>query len=142
MGMWIGKFARVTALTVIAALALTGIAAAAASGTYTGRSASHSASYKFGLKVSGGKIVALAGEATGKCGLVYATAKKPLKLDVPIRHNSFDATIKLNHGVAKGTVLKLSGHFKGSTVSGAFGGSLVEFGKTCSLTQQSFRGTR
>ncbi len=142
MGISRTTVARVAALTVIVVLALAGIAAAAASGTYSGKSASNSGSYKFGLKVSGGRIVGLAGAASGSCGFVYKTAKDPLKVSVPIRHNAFSASIKLTSGIAKGTVLSLSGHFKGSTVSGSFGGSLVEGGKRCSLVKQSFRATR
>jgi hypothetical protein len=135
-------FARVAALTVIVVLALTGIAAAASSGTYTGKSTQKGKSYPFGLKVSGGKVVALAGAANAKCGIVYATKKAPFKLSVPIRHNSFSARIKLSSGPAKGSVLTLSGGFKGSTVSGSFGGSLHESGKTCSIPKSSFHASR
>jgi hypothetical protein len=142
MGISKRTFARVAALTVIAALALAGIAAAAGSGTYTGKSSSNGKSYPFGLKVSGGKIVALAGEASAKCGIVYATKKKPFPLSVPIHHNSFNASIPIKKGLAKGSVLSLSGSFKGSKVSGSFGGSLVESGKKCSLPTSSFHGSR
>jgi hypothetical protein len=135
-------FARVAALTVIVVLALAGLAAAATSGTYRGSSTQKGKSYAFGLKVSGGKIVALAGAASASCGIVYKTAEDPFKLNVPIRHNSFNASIKLNSGPAKGSVLTLSGSFKGSTVSGSFGGSLVESGKKCSIPKSSFHGTR
>jgi hypothetical protein len=136
------KFVRVAALTVVVVLALTGIAAAASSGTYTGKSTQKGKSYDFGLKVSGGKIVALAGAASAKCGIVYATRKKPFSLSVPIRHNSFNANIKLNSGPAKGSVLTLSGSFNGSNVSGSFGGSLAESGKKCSLPTSSFHASR
>jgi hypothetical protein len=142
MGISERKFARVAVLTVIAVLALTGLAAAATSGTYTGNSSQNGKSYPFGLKVSGGKIVALAGAASAKCGIVYATRKKPFSLSVPIHHNSFSASIKLSSGPAKGTVLTLSVSFKGSTVSGSFGGSLVESGKKCSIPKSSFHGSR
>ena len=135
------RFARVVALTVIVVLGLTGLAVAASSGTYTGKSTQKGKSYDFGLKVSGGKIVALAGAASAKCGIVYATKKKPFSLSVPIRHNSFSASVKLNSGPAKGSVLTLSGSFKGSTVSGSFGGSLVEGGKKCSIPKSSFHGS-
>ena len=63
MGISKRKFVRVAALTVMVVLALTGIAVAASNGTYTGKSTSNGKSYKFGLKVSGGKIVGLAGAA-------------------------------------------------------------------------------
>jgi hypothetical protein len=142
MGISKRTFARVAALTVIVMLALTGLASAATSGTYKGTSTQNGKSYPFGLKVSGGKVVALAGAASASCGIVYATAKAPFKLSVPIRHNSFNASIKLSSGPAKGTVLTLSGSFKGSTVSGSFGGSLVESGKKCSIPKSSFRGSR
>jgi hypothetical protein len=135
-------FARVVALTVIVVLALTGLAAAATSGTYTGKSSQNGKSYPFGLKVSGGKIVALAGEASAKCGIVYATKKAPFSLSVPIHHNSFSASIPIKSGPAKGSVLTLSGSFKGSTVSGSFGGSLAESGKKCSIAKSSFHGSR
>jgi hypothetical protein len=142
MGISKRKFARVAALTVMVVLALTGIAVAASNGTYTGRSSGKGKSYPFGLKVSGGKIVALAGAASAKCGIVYATKKAPFSLNVPIHHNSFSTTIPIKKGPAKGSVLTLSGTFKGSTVSGSFGGSLVESGKKCSLPNQSFHGSR
>jgi hypothetical protein len=142
MGISERKFARVAVLTVIAVLALTGLAAAATNGTYTGNSSQNGKSYPFGLKVSGGKIVALAGAASAKCGIVYATKKKPFSLSVPIRHNSFSASIKLNSGPAKGSVLTLSGSFQGSSVSGSFGGSLAESGKKCSIPESSFHASR
>jgi hypothetical protein len=142
MGISERKFARVAVLTVIAVLALTGLAAAATNGTYTGNSSQNGKSYPFGLKVSGGKIVALAGAASAKCGIVYATKKKPFSLSVPIHHNSFSASIKLSSGPAKGTVLTLSGGFKGSAVSGSFGGSLVESGNKCSIPKSSFHASR
>jgi hypothetical protein len=142
MGISERKFVRVAALTVIVVLALTGIAVAASSGTYTGTSTQQGKSYPFGLKVNGGKIVALAGAASAKCGIVYATKKKPFSLSVPIRHNSFNANIKLNSGPAKGSVLTLSGSFKRSTVSGSFGGSLAESGKKCSIPNSSFHASR
>jgi hypothetical protein len=135
-------FARVVALTVIVVLALAGLAAAASNGTYTGKSSQNGKRYPFGLKVSGGKIVALAGAASAKCGIVYATKKDPFALSVPIRHNSFSASIPITKGPAKGSVLTLSGSFKGSTVSGSFGGSLVESGKKCSIPKSSFHGSR
>jgi hypothetical protein len=136
------KFARVAALTVVVVLALTGIAAAAASGTYTGNSTSKGKSYPFGLKVSGGKVVALAGEVPASCGIVYATKKAPFPLSVAIHHNSFNASIPIKKGLAKGSVLTLSGSFKGSKVSGSFGGSLAESGKKCSLPTSSFHASR
>jgi hypothetical protein len=142
MGFSKRKIARVPALTVIVVLALTGLAAAASNGTYTGNSTQKGKSYPFGLKVSGGKIVALAGAASAKCGIVYATKKKPFSLNVPIRHNSFNASIPIKKGIAKGTVLTLSGSFKGSKVSGSFGGSLAESGKKCSIPKSSFHGSR
>jgi hypothetical protein len=142
MGFSKRTFARVAALTVVVVLALAGIAVAASSGTYTGKSSQSGKSYSFGLKVSGGKIVALAGGASAKCGIVYATKKKPFSLSVPIRHNSFSASIKLSSGPAKGSVLTLSGSFKGSKVSGSFGGSLVESGKKCSIPSSSFHASR
>jgi hypothetical protein len=142
MGISKRKFARVAALTVLVALAMTGLAAAATSGTYTGKSTQKGKSYKFGLKVSGGKVVGLAGAASASCGFIYATAKAPLALSVPIHHNSFNASIPIKKGLAKGSVLTLSGSFKGSTVSGSFGGSLVESGKRCSLPKSSFHGSR
>jgi hypothetical protein len=142
MGISKRKFVRVAALTMIVVLALTGIAAAASSGTYKGTSTQKGKSYAFGLKVSGDKIVALAGAANAPCGIVYKTAKDPFKLSVPIHHNSFSASIKLSSGPAKGSVLTLSGSFKGSKVSGSFGGSLVESGKKCSIPTSSFRAAR
>ena len=60
---------------------------------------------------------------------------------MPIRHNSFSASIKLKSGPAKGSVLTLSGSFKGSKVSGSFGGSLVEGGKKCSIPKSSFHAS-
>jgi hypothetical protein len=140
MGFSKRNVARVAALTVVVVLALTGLAVAASSGTYRGSSSQKGKSYAFGLKVSGGKIVALAGAASASCGIVYKTAENPFKLDVPIRHNSFNASIKLNSGTAKGSVLTLSGSFKGSSVSGSFGGSLVESGKKCPIPKSSFTG--
>jgi hypothetical protein len=141
MGFSKRKFVRVAVLTVIVVLALTGLATAASSGTYKGSSSQKGKSYAFGLKVSGGKIVALAGAANASCGIVYKTAKDPFKLNVPIRHNSFNASIKLHSGPAKGSVLTLSGSFKGRTVSGSFGGSLVESGKKCSIPKSTFHGS-
>jgi hypothetical protein len=142
MGFSKRTFARIAALTVVVVLALTGLAVAASSGTYTGTSTSKGQSYPFGLKVSGGKIVALAGEASASCGIVYATKQAPFPLSVPIRHNSFNASIPIKKGLAKGSVLSLSGSFKWSKVSGSFGGSLVESGKKCSLPKSSFHATR
>ena len=142
MGISTRTFARVAALTVIVVLALAGLATAASSGTYTGTSSQNGKSYPFGLKVSGGKIVALAGAASASCGIVYATKQKPFPLSVPIRHNSFSASIKLNSGPAKGSVLRLSGSFRRSTVSGSFGGSLAESGKKCSIPSSSFHASR
>jgi hypothetical protein len=145
----LGRRVRATAgLAAVGALALTGVAVAATSGTYTGTSKisldGTTATHAFSVTVRSGRIVALGLIASGTCGTLEATTSKPLAVKVPISHDRFDSTVTLTRGDLSGDKLTLVGRFNPSTVTGSFSGKLVESAthSHCAIPKQSFRATR
>lgn len=145
----LGRRVRAVAgLAAVGVLALTGAAAAATGGTYTGTSKisidGTTATHPFSVTVRSGRIVGLGLIASGTCGTLEAMTSQPLAVKVPISHNRFDSTVALSGGALSGDKLTLVGRFKQSTVTGSFSGKLVESAtnRHCAILKQSFRATR
>jgi hypothetical protein len=126
---------RTFVLGAVLAVALAAIASAASPGLYTGKTSQH---LTITVKVSGAKVVKVGYSARySSCGELIGTDK----VKIAINSNKFSATVHPNSE----TVDKLSGTFKGSSVSGTLNSVVTTGGihpETCKSGKVTFSAKR
>lgn len=133
---------RKTAVLVvaIAALGLAAVATAAPNGTYTGKSTLHisgvTATHPFTLTVKNGKVTKVSLLAGSNCTDVVL--EPAVSTRFKIKHGKFKGSIH----VSGGSVVKLSGKFSGSKVTGAFSGTGKAGTAACSLPKNTYSATK
>lgn len=125
---------KIAASTAVLSLALAGVALAAPSGTYSGKT---SQKYPISLKVSRAKVAKIVYTANyrGGCGSsMITTFKGHIAIN---KHGNFNAKVHPNSEAT----LRIKGHFKGKTVSGSFTSTVITGGihtHTCSTVKINF----
>jgi hypothetical protein len=126
---------RTLVLGAVLAVALGAVASAASPGQYTGKTSQH---LPITVKVSGGKVVKVAYTASyGSCGELSGSDK----VKIAIKSSKFSATVHPNSE----TVDKLSGKFKGTSVSGSLTSVVTTGGihpTTCKSGKVTFSAKR
>ena len=122
---------RTLLLGAVLAIALTAAASAASAGLYTGKTSQKLA---ISVKVSGGKVTKVDYVAKyGSCGEFDGADK----VKIAVKGNKFSATVHPNSE----TVDKLSGKFKGTSVSGSLNSVVTTGGihpQTCKSGKVTF----
>lgn len=130
---------KIAVYTAVSMVALAGVALAAASGGYSGKTSQKLA---ISLKVNHAKItkVRFTARYRGTCGGsgvggLITTFTGHIAVN---KHGTFNAKVRPNSA----SVLKIKGHFKGRTVKGSFTSSVTEGGihgsHTCSTAKITF----
>ncbi|HTU95646.1 MAG TPA: hypothetical protein VMF14_07375 [Solirubrobacteraceae bacterium] len=128
------------AVAVAAALALTGVAAAATNGTYAGTSSitisGFKATHPFSVTVKKARIVKVELIAGSNCATVDGASGIKAKLAIA-KNGHFGGSIK-----TKTFTLKLQGTFKGKAVSGSFTGTAKGLSSSCPIPKNTFKARR
>jgi hypothetical protein len=140
---------RIGALVGAGALALAGVASAATTGTYSGKTSQHNGTIS--LKIKNGSVVHVAfvdgtGKGSGCSSFATPQPQFPVsfKAHMPIAKNgTFSGTASPRDQ----EVFKLTGHVSGSKITGSFTdkvpiGQLTSKGFTCSSGKVKYTATR
>jgi hypothetical protein len=131
---------KIAVLTVVATLGLAAVALAASSGTYSGNSTLHisgqTATHPFTVKVKHGKVTSVALLAGSNCTDI--TLENGKSTSLKIKNNKFSGSIH----IAGGSVIKISGKFSGSHLSGSFAGTAKAGTASCSIPKNTFSASK
>jgi hypothetical protein len=140
---------RISALATVGAITFVGVASAAQSGTYAGRTSQHSGTIS--LKVSHGKIVHVTfadgtgiGSGCSSFGAPDPQFPVSFKAHMPIAKNG---TFSGNASPRDEEVFKITGHVSGNRITGSFTdripiGQLTSHPFTCSSGKVTYTATR